>query len=221
MAVNLPSERPDTSDMLMIHGVFRGELQAAPARIQGVVPGDLDRARLIGDHYAFVLAVLHIHHETEDELLWPKLNQRVEFKRELVARMEAQHAAIAGELTQSNETLERWAKTGALQDAGPLLESLSRLTAVLEHHLGEEEQQILPIAADHLSVKEWGELGQHGMAAVPAEWMPVTLGLCLRNLPPEARPVFLAQMPEGVPVLWTSQWETIYEAHMASLEPTA
>jgi iron-sulfur cluster repair protein YtfE (RIC family) len=205
--------------MLMIHGVFRGELRAAPARIEGVAPGDLERARLIGDHYGFVLAALHIHHGTEDELLWPKLNQRVEFERELVARMEAQHAAIAGELTQSTETLERWSKTATLQDAVPLLDSLSRLTAQLEQHLGEEEQQILPIAAEHLSVKEWGELGQHGMAAVPPEWLPVTLGLCLRNIPPEARPVFLAQMPEGVPVLWTSQWESVFEAHMASLAP--
>jgi len=55
---------------------------------------------------------LQIHHETEDELLWPKLNERVEFKRDLVTRMEAQHEEIAHQLTRSNEALERWSKTG-------------------------------------------------------------------------------------------------------------
>ncbi|MGA7172564.1 MAG: hemerythrin domain-containing protein [Candidatus Dormiibacterota bacterium] len=148
------AERPDTSDMLMIHGVFRGELRAAPVRIEGVVPGAQDRAQLIGEHYAFVLAALHIHHETEDELLWPKLNERVVFKRDLVARMGAQHLEIARELKLSNEALERWSKTGTAQDATPLLESLRRLTELLEQHPGEEEQQILPIAAENLTVAE-------------------------------------------------------------------
>lgn len=221
MVIESSSARPDTSDMLMIHGVFRGELHAASARIQGVSPGDRERAKLIAEHYAFVLAALQIHHETEDELLWPKLNQRVEFKRELVARMEGQHGQIARELSVSNEALERWLKTGTSQDAVPLLDSLSRLTTLLEQHLGEEEEQILPVAAEYMSVAEWGELGEHGMASIPPEWLPVTVGLCLRSLPPDARPVFLSHLPEGVAALWASQWEEVFEAHMAALAPAA
>lgn len=58
------------------------------------------------------------------------------------------------------------------------------------------------------------------MAAVPPEWLPVTLGLCLKNLPPDARPIFLSHLPEGVAALWSSQWQSQFEDHMASLAPT-
>jgi hypothetical protein len=140
-------------------------------------------------------------------LLWSKLNARVVFKRDLVARMEAQHQEIAHQLRRSNEALARWSKTGTAADATPLLESLRRLTDLLEQHLCEEEQQILPIAAEHLTGADCGELAGHGMAEVPPDWLPVTLGLCLRNLPPVARPMFLSHLPDGDAALWSSQWK--------------
>jgi len=50
------------------------------------------RAELVGTYYANVLALLHVHHEGEDELLWPRLTERRPENAALFATMEEQHA---------------------------------------------------------------------------------------------------------------------------------
>ena len=41
-----------------------------------VPPSDTTRVAAVADHLDFLLDGLHMHHTTEDDLIWPKLLQR-------------------------------------------------------------------------------------------------------------------------------------------------
>jgi hypothetical protein len=89
----------DTREMVVVHTAFRRELGAAPGLVRGVAAGDRARSQVVGDHVQLLLDMLHHHHVGEDDLLWPKLLERV--PAELAPRvrlMEGQHELIAQEL---------------------------------------------------------------------------------------------------------------------------
>jgi iron-sulfur cluster repair protein YtfE (RIC family) len=46
-------------------------------------------------HLVEMVTMLHHHHAGEDELVWPRLEQRAELSDDLVARMEEQHAQVS------------------------------------------------------------------------------------------------------------------------------
>ena len=56
-------------------------------------------------------------------------------------------------------------------------ERLDELGSHLNEHLLEEEQKILPLAAEHLSMEEWGKMPAHGMAAFDGDKIWLILGL--------------------------------------------
>ena len=67
----------DTREMVVVHTAFRREIGAAPGLVRGVAAGDRARAHVVGDHVGLLLEMLHHHHVGEDDLLWPKLLERV------------------------------------------------------------------------------------------------------------------------------------------------
>ena len=66
----------DTSDMVAIHDTFRRAFGDAPAQVAAVKDGDQERARQVADYLEEVCWLLHVHHEGEDELLYPLLKER-------------------------------------------------------------------------------------------------------------------------------------------------
>jgi hypothetical protein len=85
----------DTSDMVIVHRMFRRECALLPQLVAAVAGGDLARARTVAGHAREVLDMLHHHHVGEDELLWPRLSARTRFHADLLARMDRQHQGLA------------------------------------------------------------------------------------------------------------------------------
>ena len=85
----------DTSDMVVVHRMFRRECARLPQLVASVPAGDLARARTVAGHAREVLDMLHHHHVGEDELLWPRLSARTRFNADLLARMDSQHQGLA------------------------------------------------------------------------------------------------------------------------------
>lgn len=69
--------RSDPFQMAMIHRTFRTEFGNLPGLIRAVTPGDTKRSRFVGNYLDDMIAVLHHHHAAEDEVLWPKLHERI------------------------------------------------------------------------------------------------------------------------------------------------
>src|SRR3712207_152261 len=153
----------DVHDMVVVHRVFRRELRLIPQLVREVAPGDIARAGVLAGHARLVLTGLHGHHTAEDELLWPKLLDRCTPDAELVHRMEAQHERVHDALEALGPALDRWEAEARPAVSVEVAAGFDALRAALVEHLDDEEREILPMAARHITQAEWDELGEHGV----------------------------------------------------------
>jgi hypothetical protein len=102
------TEPTDMHDMVVVHRVFRRELTVLPALLRDTPAGDLARAAEVGGHARLILSGLHLHHTSEDDLLWPLLLERSAPSGEVVARMQSQHAAVDELTDRLGTVLDRW-----------------------------------------------------------------------------------------------------------------
>jgi hemerythrin-like domain-containing protein len=194
--------RPDTREMIVIHNVFRRVFGDLPNLIRRVEAGDTARATVLAEAFVEVATGLHHHHTNEDELLWPRLLERVEVERSFVLRAEEQHERV-------HELLERGHVRAAMFRTDPTAEkrevlaaTVAELDTALREHMADEERYILPLVEQHLSVAEWAELGERGRASIPKDKLLVQLGWILDGLDAEQRREFLQNMPLAARIAW-------------------
>lgn len=196
------SHRPNTHQMVVGHRVFRREFRLLPELIAGVVPGDRPRARVLAEHGTDVTSALHAHHSSEDELLWPRLLDRASLQADLVHRMQEQHGRIGVHLERIGSLLPVWAQTARRAERDELYELFAGASVVLEQHLDDEEREILPLAAAHLTVAEWEQLGRSMHASMRRDQMLTFLGMVLEDATPEEQKRTLAAMPLPGRLAW-------------------
>ena len=95
-------------EMPIIHRIFRRQFAEVRALVQEVSPADAPRVSAVADHLGFLLDGLHMHHTTEDDLVWPKLLQRTQLDAPLVERMEQQHEQIDASVTEVRAATSAW-----------------------------------------------------------------------------------------------------------------
>lgn len=211
------SNKPDTTDMVLVHRVFRREFRLAPRLVRQVPAGDTARAERVAAHIADLADALHHHHSGEDDLVWPKLLQRAQFEADLVIRMQTQHEAVAGLLLAVQNLLCTWRTTGSLVTRGLLAERLEQLSAALDEHLAEEERRILPLVEEHLSVAEWAQVGERGFADTPKNRLLFFLGAALEEATPAELGVFLPQVPLPGRIAYRLVGRRQYRRHVSLL----
>ncbi|MET8635559.1 hemerythrin domain-containing protein [Streptomyces sp. NPDC004074] len=210
----------DTRDMYMAHAALRREFRLLPGLIRSVQPGDTRRAEVVGAHAALMCAVLHGHHEGEDLLLWPRLVERGGAEAAaVVPTMEEQHHTIENHYAQATRLLGGWRSTGRGGEA--LADAFDELTTALEEHMALEEKVILPLAEKHLTAKEWHQLGEHGMEAVPKNVLPLVFGMAMYEGDPEVIKAVLATAPLPVRLLVPVIGRRTYAAHAKRVHGTS
>ena len=157
----------DTSDMVIVHRMFRRECALLPQLVAAVPAGDVARARTIAGHVREVLDMLHHHHLGEDELLWPRLSTRTRFHADLLARMDSQHHALAGLLEGVATALPEWQHAPAARTGTPLTAVLEQVSRGLNEHFDEEELKVLPIVERVITAAEYRQVGQRGLESIP------------------------------------------------------
>jgi len=191
----------DTSAMPTVHTFFRREFRLAGGVLRGVPTGDLRRARVVAGHLDFLARSLYEHHTTEDELLWPKLLDRIPGELAPIVRlMESQHEQVDALLAEIGDRLPHWATTADAAGRDRLADLFERLHTHLAEHLDAEEQRLLPIAAQAVTQEEWDELGERGRSHTRRSEMSLTLGMFAYEGDPAVIAHMLAEAP--VPVRW-------------------
>jgi hemerythrin-like domain-containing protein len=185
----------DTSDMVIVHRMFRRECALLPQLVAAVAGGDLARARTVAGHAREVLDMLHHHHVGEDELLWPRLSARTRFHADLLARMDSQHQALAVLLEHTATAFAEWQDAPTAQTSTPLTALLEQLSTGLNEHFDEEEAAVLPIVERVITAAEYQEVGQRGLMSIPLTRRLVVLGYLLEGATPQERSDFLAAIP--------------------------
>lgn len=191
----------DTSTMGVVHSLFRREFRLAGDLIRGVAVGDTERAAVVADHLEMVNRHLHHHHTSEDELVWPKLLERVPAEiAPLVHTMESQHAVVDGLQEQIAGLLPRWRGSAGEGDRQRLADLHDRLHDALVEHLDLEEAEMLPVVARTLTWDEWHELSVRGRASTPKDEQLLVIGMFAYDGDPRAFTAMMADAPP--PVRW-------------------
>ena len=217
MSETVAQARPDTSDMLAVHQVFRDALDAASDLVADAVVEHPDKAEVVAAYYGNVLAFLLVHHAAEDELLWPKLLERCHEEALRVVVVAEQHDGVAEVLEHALDAVTAFGHEPSAEHGARLVGALSTLRFELSSHLTDTEQDILPLAAEHLTPKEWAELPQHALTHFQGDRMWLILGLVLDAETDSQRDALLGHLPEQTREQWEHEGRPQYEELMAAL----
>ena len=198
MTMTTATQSIDVHEMIVIHRVFRRELDAIPALIRGARDGDRSRARVVSDHVRLILDGLHMHHTGEDAVIWPRLLERAPAARTCVETMQTQHRHVAEQLDQVEPALRAWRTSGSAVDGEALAQTVDALGTTLFDHLDLEESAALPLIAQHITAQEWATLGEHGREAMSSRQLPLLFGSILQDATEPERAALLASVPAPI-----------------------
>ncbi|MER5648771.1 hemerythrin domain-containing protein [Streptosporangium sp. NPDC002524] len=204
----------DTRDMEIVHRALRRESRLLTQLVAAVAPGDTARAKVIAGHFRVYRVGLENHHEGEDELLWPPLLSRVDLEADVVLRMQAQHERIAATLTRLDAAVPAWEAGAGADERDTLVAVLADHRAVLLEHLDDEESTLLPLAAEHITEREWASLGEHLVANTPKLTLLTLFGLVLEDANPAERATLLSGLPAPVRGVWHVIGRPRYARHI-------
>jgi iron-sulfur cluster repair protein YtfE (RIC family) len=150
------SENFDHREMEVLHSVYRREFGLAGDLIRRVEVGDTSRAALVNGHLTLIEEALAEHHHAEDNIVWPLLLERKpDVLAPIVTRMEVQHKRVSTALEEIQAQRQRWVVTTSKLAGDNLAEQYARFYTTLVEHLDDEESNVMPLAARHLTSAEW------------------------------------------------------------------
>lgn len=216
-----PTQKPapgtvgcDTSDMVLVHRVFRYLFRDAPRLVREVDPGDRERTAIVAAHVRDIAGGLHNHHHTEDILLWDTLEQRSPGCALHIGLMRTQHAEVATLLEELEGAVPAWEARAGAAERDRVADLLDRVLVSLETHLGAEEERILPVAGSTMTQAEWDRLGEHARRELPKDKQFEQLGWVIEALGPQEGARFVKEMlPAAVRVLWRVVGRRQFAAH--------
>lgn len=198
----------DMSMMFAMHDALRREL-AQVGRI--ATRRDDDPAKLLHAALGWELfkRFLTVHHQTEDDVLWPPLRAHVTDKPDrlaLVDALEAEHAVIEPLLAAIDAAAAD--PDYGYQRFGDIIDELStKLTA----HLTHEETDGLPLIDASLTPQEWQHFARvHGERNLPdaSTYMPWLLS----GASPQTIDAILGKFPPPLLATYREQWAPAYAA---------
>jgi hemerythrin-like domain-containing protein len=168
----------DVGEMYLVHTMLRCEVSLLPDLIRGASRNDAKRRALVGAHAKLVLQILHMHHESEDLVLWPLLLERAAAEAtEIVGVMGEQHHAIAAAHDQAVHRLGDWCRFG--RDGDGFATVLDDLVRIMTEHTVLEEKAVLPLAEKYITAAEWVRMGQHGIDTFQKRLLPLAFGMLM------------------------------------------
>ena len=215
------SDRPalDVTDMIAVHRVFHDTLGRASAVIGAVGDGDVDRVATVANFFDNILLFLRVHHQGEDDLMFPLLRQRCPGELELIDRVASQHADADDKVAAAAGSLGAWSASPSAE-AQRCAAAINALGDHLEAHFADEERELLPLCAKHLSAPEWGALPGHAMASFTGDKIWLILGLVADRMTATQRDDMFAHMPPPVVDMWTNFGRQAFADLVAQVDPS-
>ena len=198
----------DMSMMFAMHDALRRELVQVTriATLRDDDPGPLLRAAL---GWQLFKKFLLVHHQTEDDVLWPALRTQVAGHPDRLAladALEAEHAVIEPLLTAIDAA-------AADPDYGyqRLGDITDELAAKLTAHLTHEETDGLALIDASLTPQQWQHFAQtHGerLAGDASRYMP----WLLNGASPQTQDQVIGKFPPPLLAAYREQWAPRYAA---------
>lgn len=192
----------DVRDMKIVHATFRRAYDESARLVRANPTPSPERVTFLADHIDFGIGMLHHHHESEDELLYPLLVERAPDQAAMTRAVEHQHTEVTAAIDAASAACASWRRQPSAETGESLAQALDALNATLQPHLDDEERQIVPLAAVTLTQQEWTAMGEHSRAAIPRSRMPVAFGMLLEPLDDDDRAYMKSELPAPVRLLF-------------------
>jgi hemerythrin-like domain-containing protein len=201
-------------EMATIHLAFRRELRLAPGLLRSVEHGDRVRAGVVANHLDLLDRFLHHHHTIEDDMLWPKLLERVPAEiAPIVELMESQHHTVAEVLERTVALRAEWRKNADTARAVELAALYARLYDRLVEHLDAEEQHVMPLVEACITDDEWKQIGKAAQRGTPLKDGPRMLGMLAYDGDPNVIREMLGTVPAPMRGLVLTVGRRAYAKH--------
>src|SRR5215471_13188150 len=188
----MPTSQPiEVRDMAIVHRLFRQAYEEAARLVRAGPTPSPERVTFLADHIDLVLGGLHSHHQDEDELLYPKLIERVPEQAPMTEQVEHEHQVIATALDAASAACATWRQRPSAETGEALAAALDHLNETVQPHLDDEEQKVVPLAAVTLTQQEWDEMGKQGTAWIPRNKRGIAFGMILDPLSEADRAVMM------------------------------
>jgi hemerythrin-like domain-containing protein len=192
----------EVRDMAIVHRLFRQAYDEAARLVRAGPAPSPERVTFLADHIDLALGGLHSHHQDEDELLYPKLIERVPEQAPMTEQVEHEHQVIAAALDAASAACATWRQRPSAETGEALAAALDHLNEVVQPHLDDEEQKIVPLAAVTLTQQEWDAMGKRGMSSVPRNKRAIVAGMMLEPLDAEERAYMMKHVPAPMRLLF-------------------
>jgi hemerythrin-like domain-containing protein len=189
-------------DMAIVHRTFRNAYDESARLVRAAPTPSPARVTFLADHIDFAIATLHIHHEGEDELLYPKLIERVPEQALMTEQVEHEHELVRVALDGASAACATWRERPSAETGQALAAALDQLNSVVQPHLDDEEQKIVPLAAVTLTQQEWDSIGEHSVAQIPRNKRGIAFGMILEPLDEADRAYMMRVLPAAVRMLY-------------------
>ena len=196
------SQPIEVRDMAIVHRMFRRAYDEAARLVRAAPTPSPGRVTFLADHIDLVLRALHSHHQDEDDLLYPKLIERAPEQAPMTEQVEHEHQVIATALDAAMAACATWRQRPSAETGEALAVALDHLNEVVQPHLDDEEQKVVPLAAVTLTQEEWDAMGRRGMNSVPRNKRGIAAGMMLEPLDAADRAYMMKHMPAPVRLLF-------------------
>ena len=196
----------DMTMMFVVHDALRRELDRI-ARVTARPDDDPKHIVRTAAGWEMFKSYLHIHHTTEDALLWPPLRKAFADDSQATAlldAMEAEHAVIDPLITAIDAA-------AADREAGPgrLGELTDALATALRGHLAHEEKDGLPVIDSAITAEQWQAFSAEGAKLIAGD-VSRFIPWAFDGAAPEISASVLEMLPPPIQRAYRDEWQPAY-----------
>ena len=197
----VPASRAVASE-LVLHRLVRRELRLLAELSAWAPAGDADRTRALTRHADLLGRLLLHHHAVEREQLWPALVRAAPSDLPRVQRWTTGVAGLDDRLRGLSTAARQWAVAASDRARNTFALACLDLADAVDAQTAEEERDLLPLLAAHLSPAAWAEVTRAARCPLSRRERSLVLGLALEDASAADRARLLAGLPASTRLAW-------------------
>ena len=210
MAQGSSTTHADVRMYQVVHNVFRLATTRFADATEKLEPSALQR--MIGSRWEFYVAVLHHHHQVEDDSFFPALLAVRPDMNALITSLEDDHRQLIGVIDSADSAVRAFEAHSDAAHQATMHEHVVAVRELFLPHLDTEDEKILPAIAESIPPKQWEGMDKAALKSVPRKYLPTAVGAMdefIQGLPKDERP---AAPPPPIQVMlalsWRKKWSS-------------
>lgn len=207
--------------LIAMHKAMRVDSQRLIGAVDTLPTGDTQQAAALGRAFAAIVGLIHDHHWTEDDVMYPFLLERVPTFEDDALRLENDHVELDAAMARINarfRLLAHQLSARLWQDTrSHLLDEAAVFNQVLVDHLDREEAVVVPPFESMLSEADQHTLQKEEAKLSTYRHMRMAVPWVLANATPEEAESLRATAPRLLGVVQDRVWEPRFARLVAPL----